>query len=188
MTRSANRRWITPFAGGSWRWGPGPAARTQRSVRLLVACFLPANTLPRPRGMEAAMESGERAALKIMSADVNRVIHHMLDVITRVSDTDGPSRHCRASSSTILPVRRVTAWISRRPSRWPATRTCLIEGPAVEGYSYSEALRESEDVDVTHFARNLLIDTAIPNNAMNYVNPLTAEETQRLAAWLLQPQ
>jgi len=31
-------------------------------------------------------------------------------------------------------------------------------------------------------------DTAIPNNAMNYVNPLTADETQRLAAWLLQPQ
>ena len=61
---------------------------------------------------------------------------------------------------------------------------------AVEGYSYSEALRESE---WTWTLPTLLAwlsdpDTAIPNNAMNYVNPLTAEETQRLAAWLLQPQ
>ena len=60
---------------------------------------------------------------------------------------------------------------------------------AVEGYSYSEALRESE---WTWTLPTLLAwlsdpDTAIPNNAMNYVNPLTAEETQRLAAWLLQP-
>jgi len=29
-------------------------------------------------------------------------------------------------------------------------------------------------------------DTAIPNNAMNYVNALTAQESQRLAEWLLQ--
>ena len=61
---------------------------------------------------------------------------------------------------------------------------------AVEGYGYSEALRGSE---WTWTLPTLLAwlsdpDTAIPNNAMNYVNPLTAEETQRLAAWLLQPQ
>ena len=61
---------------------------------------------------------------------------------------------------------------------------------AVEGYGYSEALRRSE---WTWTLPTLLAwlsdpDTAIPNNAMNYVNPLTADETQRLAAWLLQPQ
>jgi len=61
---------------------------------------------------------------------------------------------------------------------------------AVEGYGYSEALRGSE---WTWTLPTLLAwlsdpDTAIPNNAMNYVNPLTADETQRLAAWLLQPQ
>ena len=58
---------------------------------------------------------------------------------------------------------------------------------AVNGYRYSEALLTSE------WAWSLATltawlsdpDTAIPNNAMNYVNPLTAEETQRLADWLL---
>tara|TARA_Y100000022_G_C12972296_1_gene249591 strand:+ start:126 stop:503 length:378 start_codon:yes stop_codon:yes gene_type:complete len=59
---------------------------------------------------------------------------------------------------------------------------------AVEGYRYSEALRGSE---WTWTLATLLAwlsdpDTAIPNNAMNYVNALTAEESQRLAEWLLQ--
>ena len=59
---------------------------------------------------------------------------------------------------------------------------------AVEGYRYSEALRASE---WSWTLPTLLAwlsdpDTAIPNNAMNYVNPLTAEESQRLAEWLLQ--
>ena len=59
---------------------------------------------------------------------------------------------------------------------------------AVEGYRYSEALRASE---WTWTLATLLAwlsdpDTAIPNNAMNYVNALTAEESQRLAEWLLQ--
>ena len=59
---------------------------------------------------------------------------------------------------------------------------------AIEGYRYSEALRGSE---WTWTLPTLLAwlsdpDTAIPNNAMNYVNALTAEESQQLAEWLLQ--
>ena len=59
---------------------------------------------------------------------------------------------------------------------------------ALEGYRYSEALRASE---WSWTLPTLLAwlsdpDTAIPNNAMNYVNALTAEESQRLAEWLLQ--
>lgn len=59
---------------------------------------------------------------------------------------------------------------------------------AVEGYRYSGALRASE----WSWTLSTLLawlsdpDTAIPNNAMNYVNALTAEENQRLAEWLLQ--
>ena len=58
---------------------------------------------------------------------------------------------------------------------------------AVEGYRYSGALRASE----WSWTLSTLLawlsdpDTAIPNNAMNYVNALTAEENQRLAEWLL---
>ena len=59
---------------------------------------------------------------------------------------------------------------------------------AVEGYRYSEALRSSDWRWSLPTLQAWLAepDTAIPNNAMNYVNPLTAEETQRLAEWLLQ--
>ena len=65
----------------------------------------------------------------------------------------------------------------------------LLNRPAgvVEGYLYSEALSSS---DWRWSLPTLLAwlaepDAAIPNNAMQYVNPLTAEETQRLADWLL---
>ena len=59
---------------------------------------------------------------------------------------------------------------------------------AIEGYRYSEALRASEWVWTlpTLLAWLSDPDTAIPDNAMNYVNALTAEESQRLAEWLLQ--
>ena len=62
------------------------------------------------------------------------------------------------------------------------------EAGAIEGYRYSEALRAS---GWTWTLPTLLAwisdpDMAIPNNAMNYVNALTAEESQRLAEWLLQ--
>ena len=59
---------------------------------------------------------------------------------------------------------------------------------AIEGYRYSEALLASEWVWTlpTLLAWVSDPDTAIPNNAMNYVNALTAEESQRLAEWLLQ--
>ena len=58
---------------------------------------------------------------------------------------------------------------------------------AIEGYRYSEALRASEWVWTlpTLLAWLSDPDTAIPDNAMNYVNALTAEESQRLAEWLL---
>ena len=59
---------------------------------------------------------------------------------------------------------------------------------AIEGYRYSEALLASEWVLTlpTLLAWLSEPDTAIPDNAMNYVNALTAEESQRLAEWLLQ--
>ena len=59
---------------------------------------------------------------------------------------------------------------------------------AIEGYRYSEALATSgwRWSLPTLLAWLAEPDTAIPNNAMNYVNPLTAEESQRLAEWLLQ--
>ena len=59
---------------------------------------------------------------------------------------------------------------------------------AVEGYRYSDALRASawSWTLPTLLAWISDPDTAIPNNAMNYVNALTAEESQRLAEWLLQ--
>ena len=59
---------------------------------------------------------------------------------------------------------------------------------AIEGYRYSEALATSgwRWSLPTLLAWLAEPDAAIPNNAMNYVNPLTAEESQRLAQWLLQ--
>ena len=59
---------------------------------------------------------------------------------------------------------------------------------AVEGYRYSDALRASawSWTLPTLLAWISDPDTAIPNNAMNYVNALTAEESQQLAEWLLQ--
>ena len=58
----------------------------------------------------------------------------------------------------------------------------------VDGYQFSEALRTSGWVWRLPTLLTWLTDpdAAIPNNAMNYVNPLTAEETQRLSEWLLQ--
>ena len=58
----------------------------------------------------------------------------------------------------------------------------------VDGYQFSEALRTSGWIWrlPTLLAWLTDPDAAIPNNAMNYVNPLTAEETQRLSEWLLQ--
>ena len=58
----------------------------------------------------------------------------------------------------------------------------------VEGYRYSEALRASEWSWTLPTVLAWLSDPdmAIPNNAMNYVNALTAEESQRLAEGLLQ--
>ena len=68
----------------------------------------------------------------------------------------------------------------------------LLNRPAgaVEGYRYSEALRSSgwRWSLPTLLAWLAEPDAAIPNNAMNYVNPLTAEESQRLAEWLLRVQ
>lgn len=58
----------------------------------------------------------------------------------------------------------------------------------VKDYRYSEALSASgwSWTLPTLLAWLSDPDTAIPNNAMNYVNPLTAGETQRLGEWLLQ--
>ena len=58
----------------------------------------------------------------------------------------------------------------------------------VDGYQFSEALRTSGWIWrlPTLLAWLTDPDASIPNNAMNYVNPLTAEETQRLSEWLLQ--
>ena len=57
----------------------------------------------------------------------------------------------------------------------------------LDGYQFSEALRTSGWIWrlPTLLAWLTDPDAAIPNNAMNYVNPLTAEETQQLSEWLL---
>ena len=59
---------------------------------------------------------------------------------------------------------------------------------AIEGYRYSEALATSgwRWSLPTLLAWLAEPDAAIPNNTMNYLNPLTAEESKRLAEWLLQ--
>lgn len=59
---------------------------------------------------------------------------------------------------------------------------------AIQGYRYSEALSNS---GWTWTLPTLLAwlsdpDAAMPNNAMNYVNHLTATEAQLLGEWLLQ--
>ena len=65
-------RWTNdPFAGGSWAlWGPGQAGSAHAAVRAPAGrlFFAGEHTAEAYRGMEAAMESGERAALEIMRA------------------------------------------------------------------------------------------------------------------------
>ena len=60
-----------PFAGGSWAlWGPGQAGSAHAAIRAPAGrlFFAGEHTAEAYRGMEAAMESGERAALEIMRA------------------------------------------------------------------------------------------------------------------------
>ena len=59
---------------------------------------------------------------------------------------------------------------------------------AVKGYPYSQAVMESNHVWTLPTLVAWLTDpeAMIPNNAMNYSNALTAEETLRLAEWLLE--
>ena len=63
-------RWTTdPFAGGSWAlWQPGQAGRHHNVIRAPIGkvAFAGEHTAEAYRGMEAAMESGERAALEVM--------------------------------------------------------------------------------------------------------------------------
>ena len=65
-------RWTNdPFAGGSWAlWGPGQAGSAHPAIRAPAGrlFFAGEHTAEAYRGMEAAMESGERAALEIMRA------------------------------------------------------------------------------------------------------------------------
>ena len=65
-------RWTNdPFAGGSWAlWGPGQAGSAHAAIRAPAGrlFFAGEHTAEAYRGMEAAMESGERAALEIMRA------------------------------------------------------------------------------------------------------------------------
>lgn len=65
-------RWTNdPFAGGSWAlWGPGRAGSAHAAIRAPAGrlFFAGEHTAEAYRGMEAAMESGERAALEIMRA------------------------------------------------------------------------------------------------------------------------
>ena len=65
-------RWTKdPFAGGSWAlWRPGQAGSAHAAIRAPAGrlFFAGEHTAEAYRGMEAAMESGERAALEIMRA------------------------------------------------------------------------------------------------------------------------
>ena len=63
-------RWTTdPFAGGTWAlWKPGQAGSAHDAIRAPTGrlFFAGEHTAEAYRGMEAAMESGERAALEVM--------------------------------------------------------------------------------------------------------------------------
>ena len=63
-------RWSTdPFAGGTWAlWKPGQAGRAHDAIQAPDGrlFFAGEHTAEAYRGMEAAMESGERAALQVM--------------------------------------------------------------------------------------------------------------------------
>jgi len=63
-------RWSNdPFAGGSWAlWRPGQAGQAHGAIRAPAGrlFFAGEHTAEAYRGMEAAMESGERAALEVM--------------------------------------------------------------------------------------------------------------------------
>ena len=63
-------RWSTdPYAGGAWAlWRPGQAATAHEAIRTPAGrlFFAGEHTAEAYRGMEAAMESGERAALEVM--------------------------------------------------------------------------------------------------------------------------
>ena len=65
-------RWTNdPLAGGSWAlWGPGQAGSAHAAIRAPAdrLFFAGEHTAEAYRGMEAAMESGERAVLEIMRA------------------------------------------------------------------------------------------------------------------------
>ena len=65
-------RWTKdPLAGGSWAlWGPGQAGSAHAAIRAPAGrlFFAGEHTAEAYRGMESAMESGERAALEIMRA------------------------------------------------------------------------------------------------------------------------
>jgi monoamine oxidase len=65
-------RWTNdPFAGGSWAlWRPGQAGSNHAAISAPAGrlFFAGEHTAEAYRGMEAAMESGERAALEIMRA------------------------------------------------------------------------------------------------------------------------
>jgi cytochrome c len=123
---------------------------------------------------------------------VNRLIHHIVLILIATGLTI-PAVQSEALSGAQLydiaceachslesaPDHRVGPPLGNLLDRKAAT---------IEGYRYSEALRASE---WTWTLPTLLAwlsdpDTAIPNNAMNYVNALTAEESQQLAEWLLQ--
>ena len=62
-------RWSTdPYAGGVWSlWRPGQAAEAHAALRAPLgrAFFAGEHTAVSYRGMEGAMESGERAALEV---------------------------------------------------------------------------------------------------------------------------
>ena len=63
-------RWSTdPYAGGVWAlWRPGQAGTAHGAIRAPTGrlFFAGEHTAEAYRGMEGAMESGERAALEIM--------------------------------------------------------------------------------------------------------------------------
>jgi monoamine oxidase len=63
-------RWSTDrYAGGAWAlWRPGQAATAHEAIRTPAGrlFFAGEHTAEAYRGMEAAMESGERAALEVM--------------------------------------------------------------------------------------------------------------------------
>ena len=164
-----------------------------RSAPPPVDSSLPANTRPRPTGAWKRPWSPASGPPWKSCERWREPLHPTAcpDAHSnRVDDTDGTIGGAVGRAALRYRLRGMSQpGASPRPSRRPAAREpAWPPGRSNRGLPVLRGLRESE---WTWTLPTLLAwlsdpDTAIPNNAMNYVNALTAAESQQLAEWLLQ--